>query len=74
MDLQQTRPESSLEKYKLIQHDLGHRKFGADRDLFPGRQIYISGNPKVLGELNFQEEVCWLPGLADFENILNSES
>jgi len=28
-DLEQTRPESSLENYKLIEHDLGHRKFRA---------------------------------------------
>jgi DNA-binding transcriptional MerR regulator len=41
---------------------------------FPGRQIYLSGNPKVLGELNFSGEVCWLRGLADFENMLSSES
>jgi len=43
-------------------------------DHFPNQQIYLSGNPKVLGELNFKEEVFWLRGLADFENILNSES
>lgn len=41
---------------------------------FPEQQIYLSGNPKVLGEINFGEDVCWLRGLADFENILNSES
>jgi hypothetical protein len=43
-------------------------------DLFHDRQIYLSGNPKVLGELNFKKNVCWLRGLGDFENILNSES
>lgn len=39
---------------------------------FPDQQIYLSGNPKVLGELNFKEDTCWLRGLSDFENILNS--
>jgi len=28
-DLEQARPEASLENYKLIEHDLGHRKFRA---------------------------------------------
>ena len=28
-DLEQTHPEPSLEKYQLIEHDLGHRKFRA---------------------------------------------
>lgn len=41
---------------------------------FPEQQIYLSGNSKVLGDLNFREGQCWLRGLADFENILNSES
>lgn len=51
------------------------QKYVADiTDHFPEQQIYLSGNPKVLEELKFAEDVCWLRGLTDFENILNSES
>ena len=43
-------------------------------DLFPDRQVYLSGSPKVLSELSFSKHMYWLRGLTDFENILNPKN
>lgn len=41
---------------------------------FPGQEIYLSGNTKVLCELILPAQTNWLPGLPDFENILKLTS
>jgi DNA-binding transcriptional MerR regulator len=70
-----TAPEKLLFFMTRVRPVADAQKYLADiTELFPGRQIYFSGNPKVLAELSFQEDVRWLRGLVDFENILNSES
>jgi MerR family transcriptional regulator, light-induced transcriptional regulator len=70
-----TAPEKVLFFMTRLRPVTDAQKYLADiTDHFPDQQFYFSGNPKVLGELNFKEDVCWLRTLADFEIILNSES
>ncbi len=37
---------------------------------FPQTKIFASGNPRLLSELNYPEQVKWLKNVHDFENIL----
>jgi DNA-binding transcriptional MerR regulator len=39
---------------------------------FPTKNIYVSGNQRVLAELDFPSRSCWLKTLSDFESIINS--
>lgn len=37
---------------------------------FPGKKVHISGNQRVLAEINFPDQFCWLKTLSDFETII----
>ncbi len=41
---------------------------------FPEKQIYISGNQRLLAELKFPERVKWLHDIRDFENVLKPQN
>jgi DNA-binding transcriptional MerR regulator len=38
---------------------------------YPGKKIFLSGNPKVLSEVRLPAKVNWLQGLSDFEEVIN---
>ncbi len=39
---------------------------------FQDSGIFISGNPRLLSELNFPDQVKWLKDIRDFENVLET--
>lgn len=39
---------------------------------FPEQTVCLSGNPKVISELNMPQKAVWLRDLSDFENIIKS--
>jgi len=41
---------------------------------FPGQRIYLSGNKNILGALALPEEVKWLKGIHDLENVLKLQN
>ncbi|HVW12365.1 MAG TPA: B12-binding domain-containing protein [Mucilaginibacter sp.] len=40
---------------------------------FSEKKIYVSGNQRVLAEVDFPGQSCWLKTLGDFEAIINPE-
>lgn len=54
-----SRPESAAQRY-VDQLNADH----------PSLRIFVAGNQKVLGRLNYPQEVRWLKALSDFEQVI----